>query len=214
MTSVSLPDGLVQWLGAANQLPLKEKYIIASTIFAVRRNHELLITLLGSAKQDGVCRTEVYEAFLMLHLFAGFPAALDAHSSLAIVFTPPEEKLETEPGLLYGKGMAAAEYVYGDNLPKLIANVEQSSPDLAHWMITDGYGKIFARPGLPFRSRELTAVAALAVLAFEKPLYSHMRGFLRQGGTATELNEALEGIGKAEAFQAEAFARKIFLTLT
>jgi 4-carboxymuconolactone decarboxylase len=66
--------------------------------------------------------------------------------------------------------------------------MEALHPELAWWILDDGYGRVLSRPGLTGRERELLAVAALAVLpGAGLQLDSHERGARRFGATAGEV---------------------------
>lgn len=60
-------------------------------------------------------------------------------------------------------------------------------PELAEWILADGYGKVLSRPGLPIRERELIVVALLSALRLPLQLESHVRGAMRVGATAKEV---------------------------
>jgi 4-carboxymuconolactone decarboxylase len=69
--------------------------------------------------------------------------------------------------------------------------MEGLHPELAAWILEDGYGRVLSRPGLTGRERELLAVAALAALPGAGPqLESHERGARRLGATAAEVRSA------------------------
>ena len=68
-------------------------------------------------------------------------------------------------------------------------------PDLAVWIVRDGYGRVLSRPGLTARERELLAVAALAALGgLEKQLESHVRGARRVGASEAEIRAVLKAV--------------------
>ena len=60
-------------------------------------------------------------------------------------------------------------------------------PDLARWILEDGYGKVLSRPILSLRERELIVVAVLAALDLPLQLESHVRGALRVGATKRQV---------------------------
>jgi 4-carboxymuconolactone decarboxylase len=60
-------------------------------------------------------------------------------------------------------------------------------PELAAWILEDGYGKVLSRPILSIRERELIVVAVLSALRLPKQLESHVRGALRVGATKDEV---------------------------
>ena len=88
--------------------------------------------------------------------------------------------------------------VYGANYDKLRENVRELHPELDHWMILEGYGKVLSRPRLDLVTRELCIVALLAVTCWAPQLHSHLRGALNVGAGPEQVEEALEaGLGFA-----------------
>ena len=141
---------------------------------------------------EGSAGPWVEEVVLQSHLFLGYPAALAA---LALwrrqgVVTPEPSPPET-PEVLEERGRRVLARVYGTQTGPLLQNVQALHPDLARWMVVDGYGKVLGRPGLPLRERELAILAQLAVLGATEPLYSHLRGALHAGATPDEIERAL-----------------------
>jgi 4-carboxymuconolactone decarboxylase len=82
--------------------------------------------------------------------------------------------------------------VYGASFAKLRRNIAAHHPDLAAWMIEQGYGRVLARPGLSSRARELVAVAVLAATGWERQLLSHLLGAERLGATRAEIRGAAD----------------------
>ena len=74
--------------------------------------------------------------------------------------------------------------------------------------MVDAYGKVLGRPGLPASERECIAVALLAVLDLPRQQVAHVRGALRCGATAEEVEAALDGVKGIASPRALAFARK------
>jgi 4-carboxymuconolactone decarboxylase len=64
-------------------------------------------------------------------------------------------------------------------------------PELAEWILADGYGRVLSRPGLSIRERELIVVAVLSALRLPKQLESHVRGARRVGATSREVASML-----------------------
>jgi len=60
-------------------------------------------------------------------------------------------------------------------------NLRQKSPELAAWIIEEGYGKVLSRPGVSLRLRELFSVALLAATGFPKQLFAHLRALVEMG---------------------------------
>ena len=92
------------------------------------------------------------------------------------------------------RGIKNCRKVYGDKSEKLISNVKEFSPDLAEWLVLEGYGKVLGREGLSLKERELCIVAVLSVLGFEDQLYSHINGAYRSGSTMSEIRNAIKNL--------------------
>ncbi len=60
-------------------------------------------------------------------------------------------------------------------------NLRQKSPELANWIIEEGYGKVLSRPGISLRLRELFSVALLAATGFPRQLFAHLRALVEMG---------------------------------
>lgn len=144
---------------------------------------------------------EVEEAILQSYLFLGYPAALNALGLWReISARKAGSGSQDPPGLWEERGETVCQIVYGGQYGRLRENVRAIHPDLEHWMVVEGYGKVLGRPGLSLATRELCIVALLAVLGAPRQLYSHLRGGLNAGATLEEVDAALEEAG---AFQDE-----------
>jgi 4-carboxymuconolactone decarboxylase len=129
----------------------------------------------------------------MLVLHAGYPAALEGARALHEVW-PGRARRRREGGSRdwRRRGAALCARVYGASFAKLRRNVAAHHPDLAAWMIEQGYGRVLARPGLSSRARELVAVAVLAATGWERQLLSHLLGAERLGATRAEIRGAAD----------------------
>src|SRR5262245_51436410 len=115
----------------------------------------------------GASLRAVYEALLQSYLFVGFPRAIEAlFAARPILYRhgathpPPEEPVDLEAWAAAGEALCGQ--VYGRNYEKLLETMRGLSPDLASWMILEGYGKTLSRPGLTPIEREYCVVAILA----------------------------------------------------
>ena len=70
--------------------------------------------------------------------------------------------------------------------------MRQTHPELADWMVREGYGKVLARPFLGPRVRELCVIPILVVQGSWPQLDSHLRGALRVGADRREIREVLK----------------------
>ena len=144
----------------------------------------------------GASTEAVYEALLQSYLFVGFPRAIEAlfaarpvlerHGALA----PEAEPVDPES---WGKrGEALCRRVYARNYEKLLETMRGLSPDLASWMILEGYGKTLSRPGLHPAAREYCVVAILTTTRMWRQLRSHAIGAVHVGGTRGGVRESIE----------------------
>jgi len=152
---------------------------------------------LNIALSLGLSPERLREAILQTYLFAGYPRAINALAALAALLPPqkpsPALDLEADRGRereWLDRGQALCRRVYGKAYPRLLDSMAGLSPDLGRWMILEGYGKVLSRPGLDPVTRELAAVAALAVLRVPPQLGAHLRGCLQMGAS----EEMLRGI--------------------
>ena len=97
-----------------------------------------------------------------------------------------------EPSAWEVRGGEVCRTVYGGQYDSLRDNVRRLHADMERWMVSEGYGKVLARPGLSLVHRELCIVALLAVTGWGSQLYSHLRGALNAGAEEAEVEEALD----------------------
>lgn len=178
-------------------LPPDIAYLALASGAASINNRPLLRTLIGEALAHGVSPEELYETFLQLYLFAGFPAALEAHTALHSVLRslgiePPASAYEAyDIAVFTERGQNLCRQIYTTAYDKMRSRVGVLSPDMDMWMIVEGYGKTLSRPGLPPRLRELLVIAVLGLLGWQTQLYSHIRGALSVGATREECEAVL-----------------------
>lgn len=165
--------------------------VLLSTALAVGERERIAAAVdraAGAAEPDAV-----EEALLQSYLFLGYPAALNA---LALWRersgrrAPPPTADDWDGWR--GRGEAVCARVYAGQYERLRANVARLHPDLERWMLTEGYGKVLARPGLGLRVRELCIAALLTGLDAAPQLYAHLRGALHAGASPAEVEEAIE----------------------
>jgi len=129
----------------------------------------------------------------------GYPAGLEALRVLQEAW-PGGARATREGGraLWRRRGRIAARGVYGSVLPRLLSALRALHPDVATWVVEDGYGRMLSRPGLDPRTREMIAIALLAVGGWERQLVSHLLGARRLGAARDAIARAL-AIGLAGA---------------
>lgn len=118
----------------------------------------------------------------MLVLHAGYPAALEGSRALHETWPGRARRTrEATPAAWMRRGERVCRRVYGDVYERLVQGVAALHPDLARWMIEQGYGRVLGRRGLSGVMRERVAVAVLAAGGWERQLVSHLKGAARFG---------------------------------
>lgn len=162
---------------------------------AARGSEAPLLAELRRALSKGVPAPLLREALLQTYLFAGFPRAITALTLLARE-APDTAVLVERPrpaGKWRRRGIRLCRAVYGRDFAVLMKNMKRAHPDLADWILVEGYGKTLGRPFLTLRERELIVVPTLAALAAWRQLPSHVRGALRAGASPRDVAAVLRG---------------------
>ena len=143
----------------------------------------------------GATPAALYEATLQSYLFVGFPRAIEALFAVRPVLEragwTPEPAEPPDAARWRRDGDALCRRVYGRNFEKLLATMRGLSPDLAEWMILQGYGMTLSRPALAAVDREMAVVAILTVTRMWRQLRSHAIGAVHVGGTRAGVREAI-----------------------
>ncbi|MGH8003545.1 MAG: hypothetical protein ACRECJ_02320 [Limisphaerales bacterium] len=146
-----------------------------------RHDWEGLKKLARSTARAGISHKQLYELTLQGYLFLGFPAAIEAFGVLEGIFPAGKNKSERSPALRVKKGRKTCRRIYREKYPALMENLRKKSPELAGWIIEEGYGKVLSRPEVSLRLRELFNVALLAAAGFPKQLFAHLRALIEMG---------------------------------
>jgi hypothetical protein len=137
-----------------------------------------------------------YEVLLQSHLFFGFAQAIEAAKVFAEVvgangtFVSADETSSEER---QRRGRALCEQIYYPNVERLLSNLGKASPELAEWMVVDGYCKVLSRPGPTALEREIANIVFLAISGHQVQLHSHVRGTRNLGATPDFIRSALGG---------------------
>jgi len=154
-------------------------------------------------------KEELYEVFLQLYLFAGFPAALESVRALSKIFGAQSPNLQEPDEIIAAyndhltNGEMLYQKVYAANALRVREEMIRLSPELAAWAMIEGYGKTLSRSGLDAKTRELCVVASLTQLGWERQLYSHILGARNVGASAGEIQEAAEIGAKGDPAKSE-----------
>jgi len=147
------------------------------------------------AIQAGVPPTAVYETLLQSYLFLGFPRAIEAFFAAGPVLHRhggvPAAAAAVDLAGWRDAGEILCRLVYGRNYDRLVETMRGLSPDLASWMILEGYGKTLSRPHLDPVAREYCVIAILTVTGMSRQLRSHAIGTVNVGGTRAGVREAI-----------------------
>jgi 4-carboxymuconolactone decarboxylase len=142
--------------------------------------------LMRELRASGLDRESLREAVLQTYLFDGYPTALEGLELLEEIW--PGDPVPVEVGDFgewerwRDRGNELYRRIYGDDVAeRLQGRARALSPELALWMVVEGYGKVLSRGVLSLAERELINVAVLAVKRRPRQLYSHLRGALRIG---------------------------------
>lgn len=148
---------------------------------------EELKQLYRAALASGISAEALAEGALSIHLFSGFPRAIEAFFALTAAGVTALPRVDERP--LEDVREAGSELfrrIYGKNDTAVRQQLERFSNDFARAVLEDAYGRVLSRPFLDAKTRELTAVCALAALGLERQLFSHLRGSLAFGATRQE----------------------------
>lgn len=160
----------------------------------------------------------VDEVILQSHLFVGYPRALNAMVLWRRRCPVPGGSVDVPPADRTRRGEDVCRVVYGRAYEELRANVRALHPALDEWMLSDGYGRVLARPGLDVMTRELCIVALLVTLDVPRQLYSHLRGSLHAGATEADVERAvriaLDELDQARGSEPEARRARVVATWT
>lgn len=201
-------------------LDARTEAIVKASALASRPSYKDELRMhLANVKADATAsREELYEAFLQLYLFAGFPAALEASRLLLRLFPVDKDEVSNDITSYYTvesfalQGEELYKKVYAANHNVVKQGLIDISPELAAWALVEGYGKTLSRPNLDTKTRELAIVAILTQLEWDRQLFSHILGSRNVGATKEDILEAarIGANSDAKKFEiAEQLIRKI-----
>ena len=152
---------------------------------------------------EGTLDTDDIEEYLLqTYLFAGYPRMINAFYTWqgwandhggrgALVMEPDDTRVWRE------RGEKLCRLIYSGTFEALQTRLARLHPALAEWTLTEGYGKVLARPGPDVGRRELAAIGALIVLGAERQLHSHLKGALNAGVDEGVLEQAVRSVADA-----------------
>ena len=146
-----------------------------------------------------------YELVLQSHLFFGFAQAIEAAKlfcEFEASYGLKADRFETESvprKILTARGESLCRRIYDPNFDRLQGNMRAFSPELATWMIDDGYGKVLSRPGPETIEREIASIVFLGCSGHPVQLFSHVRGAKNLGASSDLILKATSGSGMSAA---------------
>ncbi|MFH0883885.1 MAG: carboxymuconolactone decarboxylase family protein [bacterium] len=174
---------------------LELSFVVAAL---VARRNDLVRESIETLRAQGVSREAVREMILQSYLHDGYATALEGMTFLAEVWPGDPDPVDDPNCDNYkvwrDRGEKLFREVYGDVADRARSNIAEISPELAEWMVVEGYGKVLSRGILDTPTRELGTVAVLIMKRRSKQLFSHLRGALRVGVSLDELNLLLDRI--------------------
>lgn len=156
---------------------------------------EKLDDLLKNLKINQISPVKVYESMLQIYLFCGFPAAIIGIQAFSKHFKISISKESYNLKKFSDRGKLNCKAVYSANYEKLIHNFDTMSPDLAEWMIIEGYGKVLGRSGLDLKDRELLNVSILCTNYYQHQLFSHIKGSINTGNSKAVIEKVIKQTG-------------------
>lgn len=149
--------------------------------------------ILQKLNKNKVSPVKIYESVLQTYLFCGFPAAIVGIQAFSKHFKISISKESYNLKKFRERGKLNCKKVYQANYHKLVRNFDNMSPDLAEWMIIEGYGKVLGRENFSLRERELLNVAILCTNYYEHQLFSHLKGALNTGSSFEVVEKVISG---------------------
>ncbi len=168
--------------------PREDRLIRVSARMAAGDQRDLAAELRG-ALRAGVPATDLRELALQNYLFLGFPRAI--HALALLPPAPPRPRPRARHDAWRRRGERLCRRIYGHSYDKMMEQMRRLSPDLAEWILWEGYGKVLSRPRLSARLRELCVLPVLALTNALPQLRAHLRGALNVGATPAEVRRAL-----------------------
>lgn len=147
--------------------------------------------ILQKLKKSKVNPHQIYESILQIYLFCGFPATILGIQAFSKHFKISISKESYNLKKFIQRGKINCKAVYQSNYEKLVHNFDKMSPDLADWMIIEGYGKVLGRKDLPLKERELINVAILCTNYYEHQLFSHLKGSINTGNSKELIEQVI-----------------------
>ena len=96
------------------------------------------------------------------------------------------------PKTARAEGLRNLRRVYGAQTNKLLRHLKRIEPSLPRRVVEEAYGRVMSRSGLSLAERELINVVVLFIQSYERQLFSHLRGALKNGVSPDALRTVLQ----------------------
>lgn len=153
---------------------------------------------------------KIYEALLQTYLFAGFPSALNSLKLFSDIIGKKKIYIGFDLNKYLDRGKKNCKLIYADKYEKLLKNIKSFSPEMAEWLIIEGYGKVLGRSGLSLKEREVCIVSILSALKFKEQLYSHIVGAINIKVHHSLLLNSIKNLSLINASSAARFGESCF----
>ena len=115
----------------------------------------------------------------------------------------------------YERGRERLRELTGDQGDKVMAAIDEVSPDLARYVVEFGYGDVYSRPALDDQARQLAAISALSAMGGAEPqLEYHIGIALNIGVPPSQIVETVvflsPFIGFARTLNAVRSVKRVF----
>ncbi len=177
---------------------------------SVLRKKNYFKTILEQLLKNKTASKKIYETLLQTYLFAGFPSAL---VSLKIFHnTVNKQKIYNGFDLkkYLNRGKRNYKIIYADKYESLLKNIRSFSPEMAEWIIIEGYGKVLGRKGLSLKEREVCIVSILSAMKFEDQLYSHIIGAMNVKVEKELILKSIRNLSLINAKSSAKFGESVF----
>ena len=188
-------------------LSLQDRMICTLSVLSVLQHLPQLRTYLNSALNIGMPPRAIQEVFIQCSIYAGFPTMVNALNLAHEVFeargievpeTPmPDNSLEE----LDAKGRALMQKLHGARSQQGYASpTNTTTAKLYPVAVQYGYGEIWHRPDLDYRSRMICALAAFTALNLTGQLEKFMPSALNLDLSRDEVIEVIIQTGPYSGF--------------
>lgn len=153
---------------------------------------------------------KIYEALLQTYLFAGFPSALVSLKIFHKTVSKQKKYNGFDLKKYFSRGKRNCKLIYADKYDNLLKNIRSFSPEMAEWLIIEGYGKVLGRKGLSLKEREICIVSILSAMKFEDQLYSHIIGAINVEVDKKVILKSIKNLSLINAKLSAKFGESVF----